>query len=226
MGNMQAIFVEPTKTILDQIQLFLVDMALVLIILFIGWIISKFIKVAVAKFLKIARIDKLSDKIELDKLLDKGGIRLHLSDMIAIIVYWLCLLITLVVALNAVNLPIAADLFNRVVVYIPNVIAGVFILVLGMFLATLLRNIVQTAATNAGLAQSKFLSKTVETVVIVFAVMITLEQLKIGERIIDLAVGIFLGSIGLAFALAVGFGCQDIAKKLVGDLIEKNKSQK
>ncbi|HOW42065.1 MAG TPA: hypothetical protein P5110_03695 [Candidatus Omnitrophota bacterium] len=226
MGNMQAIFVEPTKTILDQIQLFLVDISLVLIILFIGWIISKFIKVAVAKFLKVAKIDKLSDKIELDKLLEKGGIRLHLSDMIAIIVYWLCLLITLVVALNAVNLPIAADLFNRVVVYIPNVIAGVFILVLGMFLATLLRNIVQTAATNAGLAQAKFLSKTVETVVIVFAVMITLEQLKIGERIIDLAVGIFLGSIGLAFALAVGFGCQDIAKKLVGDLIEKNKSQK
>ena len=72
MGNMQAIFVEPAKTIVNQIQLFLVDLSLVLIILFIGWLISKFLRVAVTKILKLAKVDMLSEKVELSKLLEKG----------------------------------------------------------------------------------------------------------------------------------------------------------
>jgi hypothetical protein len=89
--------------------------------------------------------------------------------------------------------------------------------------ATLLRNIVTTAANNAGIAQGKVLSKIVEVIVLVFAVLVALEQLNIGIRITELTVGIILGSIGLGCALAFGLGCKDIAGRYINETIEKLK---
>jgi hypothetical protein len=226
MSNWQVVLLEPAKTVFAQIGQFLVNVLLVVIILIIGWVISKLIRTVVIRVLRAVKLDELSERIELDTLLAKGGIKYSLSEMSGVVCYWLALLITFVVAINAVGLTIAADLLNRVVLYVPNVIAAIFILVLGMFVATLLSNIVQTAASNAGLSQSRLLSKIVEVTVVVFAAAISLEQLDIGADIIKLIISILLGSLGLAVALAFGLGCKDIAARFLADLIEKVKTKR
>ena len=225
MSSWQVVLLEPARMVLAQISQFMVNALLVLIILLIGWLLSKVIRSVVTKFLKTAKINELSSRIELDKLLGKGGITYTLSDLIGVICYWLGLLVTFMVAVNSVGLTIAADLLNKVVLYIPNVIAALFILVLGMFVSTLLKNIVQTAANNAGLNQGKLLAQVVETVVIAFAVFVGLEQLQIGIRITELTISIVLGSLGLGLALAFGLGCKDIAGKFVAELAEKLKKK-
>ena len=225
MSSWQIVLLEPARAVLGQISQFVINALLVILILIIGWLISKAIKAVVGKALRLARVNELSSRIELDELLGKGGINYPLSDLIAVIFYWLGLLVTFMVAVNAIGLTVAADLLNQVVLYIPNVIAALFILVLGMFASTILKNIVLTAASNAGLSQSKILSQVVETIVIAFSIFVGLEQLKIGIAITELTLAIILGSIGLAFALAFGLGCKDIAGKLIADLVDKLKKK-
>lgn len=226
MGNWQVILIEPAKTILSQIGRFLINVLLVVIILIIGWVISKLIKTLVIRVLRAVKLDELSDTIELDSILAKGGIKYSISELIGVICYWLAILVTFVVAINAVGLTIAADLLNRVILYIPNIIAAIFILVLGMFISTLLKNIVQTAASNAGIVQANLLAKITEIAIIAFAVFITLEQLRIGIRITEITLSIALGSIGLGLALAFGLGCKDIVAKFVSEFIDKVKHSK
>lgn len=227
MTDLQLNLVEPAKTVIAQISQFFINILLVLAILLIGWLVARVIKFLITKLLKsIKLVDDLSERIGLDDLLSKGGIPYTLSELIGIVFYWLALLITFVMAINAIGLTVANDLLNRMVLYIPNIIAAVFILILGMFVATMLRNIIQTAATNAGLSQAKFLAKLVEAIVVVFAALVTFEQLGIAPRLIELIVSIVLASLGLAFALAFGFGCQDIAKKTLNDLMDKLKTKK
>jgi len=226
MGNLQLILVEPAKTVLTQIMQFLVNVLLVLVILLIGWLFSKLVGALISRMCKAFKLDELAKRIEIDTLMAKGGLQYSLSQLIGMICYWLGLLITFVVAVNAIGLTVAADLLNRIVLYVPNIIAALFILILGMFVATILRNIVRTAASNAGLSHVNLLSKIIEVVVIVFAVMVTLEQLGIGARIIELIVTIVLGSLGLAFALSFGLGCQDIARKALSETIDKIKAKK
>ncbi|OGX15770.1 MAG: hypothetical protein A2166_03330 [Omnitrophica WOR_2 bacterium RBG_13_41_10] len=222
----QAVLLEPAKTVITQIGQFLINVLLMIIILIIGWMISKVIKSLVVRILKAVKLDDLSERIELDNLLAKGGIQYSLSELIGVICYWLALLVTFVVAINAIGLTVAADLLNTVVLYIPNVIAAMFVLILGIFVASLLKSIVQTAANNAGIAQSNLLGKVVEIAVAVFAIAIALQQLNIGARIIELAISVLLGSMGLAVALAFGLGCKDIAAKIMSDLLDKIKSKK
>jgi hypothetical protein len=223
MSNWQAILLEPAKTVMSQISQFLINIVLIIIILIIGWVISKLIRTVVVKFLRALKVDDFSDRIELDSILARGGIKYSLSELVGVVCYWLALLVTFVVAINAVGLTIAADLLNRIVLYVPNIIAAIFILIMGMFAATVLSNIVQTASNNVGLSQAKILSRIVEIIIMVFVIAIALEQLNIGAKIIELTVTIILGTIGLGVALAVGLGCKDVIGKLVGEFIDKLK---
>jgi len=225
MSSWQVVLLEPARVVLAQISQFMVNALLVIVILIIGWLLSKVIRSIVSKALKLIKIDDIAERIELDKLLGKGGITYSLSDLIGVICYWLGLLITFMVAINAVGVTVAADLLKQVILYIPNVISALFILILGMFVSTLLKNIVQTAANNSGLSQGRLLAQVVETVVIAFAIFVALEQLQIGIHITELTISIVLGSVGLGLALAFGLGCRDIAGKFVAELVEKLKKK-
>lgn len=226
MSSWQIVLLEPAKTILAQIGQFVVKAFGVLLILLLGWLLSRLVKTIVTKGLRLVKLDELSESMGLDGLLEKGGITYSFSELMGIICYWLSVLVTFMVAINALGLTIAADLLRQIISYIPNVIAAIFILILGMFVATVLKNIIQTAANNAGLSQTKLLSKVVEVIVIAFSIFIALEQLQIGIRITELTLSIILGAIGLGLALAFGLGCKDIAGKFVNELIEKMKPKK
>ena len=224
MDTVNSILVPSARMVLAQVGQFVGSVLLVLVLFIIGWLVSKYIiKSGVTNLLKILRLDDLSHRIELDSILAKGGINNGLSELIGIICYWLSLLITFVVALNAVGLTVAADLLQRVVLFVPNIIAAVFILIVGMFAAILVRNIVRVSASNAGITQANLFGNIAEVVIMVFAAAIALEQLQIGVRIIDLTISIILGSFGLGFALAFGLGCKDIIGKAVGDFLSKLK---
>ncbi|HNX81441.1 MAG TPA: hypothetical protein PKL77_04785 [Candidatus Omnitrophota bacterium] len=225
MSTWKLVLIEPAKSVLAEISKFLVNVMLVILILIVGWVLAKFIRTVVTKVLRGAKLDDLSDKIELDALLDKGGIKYSLSELIGVICYWLALLVTFVVAVNAIGLTVAADLLNKIVLYVPNVIAAIFIIILGMFVSTVLKNIVQTAANNAGVSQVALLSKITEVVVIAFAFITALKQLRIDTQIVEWTMYITMGSLGLALALAFGIGCKDLAAKMAAEFLDKIKKK-
>jgi hypothetical protein len=99
-----------------------------------------------------------------------------------------------------------------------------------MFLATVLGNIIKTAALNAGIEQAPLLNKITQGIVIAFAIAISLEQLKIAtltiHSTISIIIAVVLGSMGLGLALAFGLGCKDIVSRYVSDFLDKVKSKK
>lgn len=213
----------PARESLRQVSTFVLNVASVIVVLLIGWLIAKVIETIVVKALKAVKLDTISDRFEVDTILAKGGIKISLSELVGAVCYWIIILVTFLVAANATGLTVAADLLNRVVLYVPNIVAAVFILILGIFGATLLNNVVQTAAANAGIAQSRLLGKVTEIVIIVFTAMIALEQLNMAMKTIDLVISIVLGSLGLGVAIAFGLGCKDIVGKFVNELVENVK---
>ena len=76
---------------------------------------------------------------------------------------------------------------------------------------------------NAGMKQAKLMSQVTQTVIVIFAAIMTLEQLSIATAILNTTITVVLAATGLAVALAVGLGSKDIAGKLMHDLVEKLK---
>ncbi|MDD5195146.1 MAG: hypothetical protein PHQ96_05700 [Candidatus Omnitrophica bacterium] len=223
MGRVQMLLFEPARAMFFQLGRIGLKALLAAILLIIGLVLSKMLKTVVTRVLKTLKVDLLADRIELSEVLAKGGIKYSLSELIGTICYWLGILISFVVAVNAIGLTIAADLLNRVVLYIPNIIAAIFILILGILGATLLGNSTKTAAANAGVAQANLLGNVVKITIVIFTAIMTLEQLLINTRILELVLSIALATMGLATAIAFGLGCKDIAAQQLDEWIRKLK---
>lgn len=220
-----AIVLAPVKTVLTKVAGFLPTFIGVLIILIVGWIIAGLLKSLVIRVLKLIQLDTASEKSGLGDILRRGGIRQTLSELIGGLTYWLIMLMVFMTALNALGMTVAASLLDKVIFYIPNVIAAVFILSLGIFFSSMIGTIVRTASSNAGIAQAKFLGQLTQTIIMIFASVITLEQLNIASSILNLAINIILASMGLALAIAVGLGSKDIAGKMIQELVDKVRSK-
>ncbi len=223
-GGFDALVVEPVRALVNQLMTFLPTLAGALLLLLIGWMIAKAVEAISARILKTIALDKIADQIQLSAVLAKGGVKRKLSELLGAIIYWLVMLAVIMVVFNALQLTVAAELFQNVVEFLPNVIASVFILIVGVFAAAFLATTVRTAASNAGIVQSHLLGQAVQAVVVVFAVVAALQQLRIefvGEVFL-----IILGGISLGCALAFGLGCRDIAGRWVSDLVSELQSRK
>lgn len=217
------VVVDPVKAMFVRIWSYIPAIAGAILILVAGWLIAKVIEAVVVRVLKAIRLDVASDKANISNVLAQGEIKMSLSELIGAVIYWIVILVVISTALNALNLTIAAELVSRLVGYVPNILGAIFILVLGALLANFVASIVRTSASNAGIGNAKLLAQLTQTILIIFAVIIAIEQLKIASALIVLAVNIILISIGLGLALAFGLGCKDIAGKFMQDLLNKMK---
>lgn len=217
------VVVDPVKAMLIKIWSYIPSLAGAILILVVGWLIAKLVEAIVVRVLKAIKLDAASDKAGISNVLAHGDIKVTVSELFGAIIYWLVILVVLATALNTLNLTIAANLLSRLVEYVPNIIAAVFVLVLGSFLASFVATIVRTAASNAGIARAKLLGQISHMLLVIFAVIIAIEQLNIATALIALAVNVILASIGIGIALAFGLGCKDIAGKLVQDMINSMK---
>jgi Conserved TM helix len=218
-----SIVVEPVKAMLVRAATFLPTLIGILVILVVGWIIAAVLKNVVVKLLKMIQFDGASEKSGLADVLRKGGIKNTLSELIGGLIYWVIMLLVFMTALNALGMTVVASLLDKVILYIPNVIAAIFIITLGIFFASIIGSIVMTASMNAGIKQSKLLSQVTQTVIVIFATIMTLEQLNIATTILNTSITILLGAVGLAVAIAVGLGSKDIAGKLMQELLDNLK---
>lgn len=216
----------PVEAMWTSVLSFVPTMVFVISILLFGWIFALLTQKVITRFLKLARLDSISERIGIANILTKGDINYTLSEIIGVLIYWLCMLVVLLAAVNAVRLEVAASLLNQVVLYIPNVVASLFILVLGIFFSNILANTVRTAAANAGLSQARTLGQFAQLVVVVFTIIEAMNQLKIDTTIIQLIIKAVLAALALGVGLSIGLGCKDLANKYVTQLLDGFKAKK
>ena len=191
-----------------------------LIVLIVGWIIAGLLQRLLVRVLQAVRLDDLAQNVGITEILNKGEIRFSLSELFGVFLYWLVILATLLAALNALGLTVAAELLERVVAYVPDVLAGVIVLILGLFFGSLVGGIVQTAAANAGIGQAKGLGQISRVVVITFSSVVALEKF-FRSMVIQTTFTIVVAALAFGFALAFGLGCKDIAGKYVSEFLHK-----
>ena len=214
---MMDIIRESVGSFLRGLGAFLPNILAAIVILIVGWIIARILRAGVTRGLTMANFPRLAKQAGIDDFLAKGGVQRTSSDVLATLVYWLVMLIVLVTAVNALRLEVASQLLNQILLYIPNIIAAVIVVVVGMYAAGFVASLVRTAAANAGIEEAGFVGALARYALIIFTFAIALNQLGIGRNVIAPAVLIIFGAAGLAAAISVGLG----AKEIVGRYLQK-----
>jgi hypothetical protein len=140
------------------------------------------------------------------------------SLLVARLVMWMILLAGVLAGLSALDAALPDAFARTIFAYLPNVLAALLILVLGVILSRFVARSALIAAVNYGFPFASLLSGGVRWLVLLVAWAMAFEHLGIGRGILTLAFGILFGGIVLALALAVGLG----SKALVGRSLERH----
>ena len=211
-----AILLDPLRTFISQLASFLPSLLAVVAILVVGWIVAKVIQRVLLRVLEAVRADNLAERVQLAAMLARGGIQRTFSELVAVMAYWVVMLVVLVAALNALQLTATAELLQRFLTFLPSVVTAILVLILGILAAGFLAATVRTVASNSGIGQAPVLGQLVQSFVIILAVVVALQQLQI--QFVGDAFLIILGAISFGAALAFGLGCKDLAGRWVSGL--------
>jgi len=220
------LIVEPITQMLTKIMAYLPVLLGALIILIVGWIVAKAIRRLFDWLLKLIRFDTMADKAGISEILSKGGLKATAGEVLSGLVYWLVIIMVLVMVVNALGLPQASDVLESLFAYIPNVIAAIFVLVIGMFLASFVSGIARTAAGSANLPKPEALAGISRWAIIIFAATISLRELGIAPLLVTTTFNILFGGVCLALALAFGLGGKEAAAKYLEQLQKKRSEEK
>jgi len=215
------VFVASLASFWAQLAGFAPRLLAALILLFVGWLIANLVRTGITKLLDVLKFDTLAQKTGIETFLKQGNLDLTLSRLLAELAYWIVIFIVVVVVANSLGLHMVADLFNKVVLYIPNIIVAILVLVFGVLVARFINRMVFAYLNSIGLQGALTVSTLAEYGVIIFVVFVALEQLAIGTELLTAAFQIGFGAIGLAFALAFGLGGREWAAGVIKKLTEK-----
>jgi Conserved TM helix len=211
-----AIFVALTNA-LNDLMLFLPRLLGALVILLVGWLIAKAVEALVSRGLRAVRFNQVADRAEIDQFLVRAGVNLDPASVVGKLAYWFLLLIFIGAAFNTFGLTQVNTIINQIIAYIPNVVVALVVLLVGALLATFVGNLVRGASGSARVGDPNLLASLARGAVIAFAFLIALNQLQIGEAIVNTLFMATVGMIALAGALAFGLGGRDVAARILED---------
>jgi hypothetical protein len=133
--------------------------------------------------------------------------------LVARLCFWAIILLGLAVGASALNAELTSQLVMGLFAYLPNVLAAVVVLAVGIFIARFLGRAVLISAVNMQIQSARLLSLGVKWLVLVLTGAMALEHLGIGGQIVRLSFAILFGGIVLALALAVGLGSKDMVSR-------------
>ena len=209
------IMLEPVRVFLVQLGEFLPKLIVAIVILVAGWLLAKVIKFAVVKGLRVVNFQVLTERAGVDGFLQQGGAKTDTVEILGLLIYWLVMLVTLVVAFNGLGLTQVTELLTQVTLFIPNVIVAVLILAVGAYFARFIDATVTTFGKNVGMQDSELLGRLASVATLIFVVLIALDQISVGVDIVRQSFLILLTGVALALAIAFGMGGQKWAAGLL-----------
>jgi len=185
------------------------------VVLIVGWIISSLLARGVLAVLHAVKFNELARRAGLADFVHKMGVKDDSSAVLAGIAKWFVRLITLVVAFDTLGLPAVSNVLQQLLLWLPNLVVALVVLVIGGLAAKALSQLVRGASAEAGFTNPDMLATVTRVAVWGFTIVVAVNQLGIATTLIStLLIGI-VGALALAFGLAFGLGGRERAAQIL-----------
>lgn len=180
-----------------------------------AWFVASLIEKGLAAVLRTIRFNDLAQRAGLADFVQKMGMNTDPAGMIGLVVKWFVRLIGLVVAFDALGLPAVSEVLRQLLLWLPNVVVALVVLVIGGLAARALSNVVRGAASEAGLSNAHFLAKVASTIVWAFTIVVAVNQIGIATELVNTLFMAVVGALALGVGLAFGLGGRETAAEIL-----------
>lgn len=219
----QAVLVSLTAA-LTSFMAFLPAFIGAILVLILGWIVASVIAGLIERGLVAVGFEKAMQRSGLADSIGQMRTRWTASKLVAQLAKWFIFLIFVQAAANVLGMPQVTAIINSIVLFIPNVVVALLILVVGAFIARVLSDLVRGSLNEMGVGNPDLLAGIAQYAVVGFAVVAAVNQLGIAETVVNtLFIGL-VGSIALALGLAFGLGGRDVAAQITRTWYERGRT--
>lgn len=185
----------------------------VIAVLIIGWLLIKIISFVIKKALKFSKIDVLADKLkEIDIF---KNVSIKPTIIVVKVVKWMLWLIMLIVISDILGLQMLTDGIASFIGYLPRLFSAIAILMIGIYIANIIKNAIQSLFKSLDLGGSNVIGSIVFFAIVVIVAITALNQAGIDTEMITSNLTLILGSLLLAFTIAFGLGSKEIVQRLL-----------
>ena len=218
IDNIQAVLLAALTSFSSTVVGFLPNVLSTAVVLVVGLIGAKIAKIGVNKLLVLLNFDALVKRTGLESMFDSSEYKLSFSSIISTTVYWLVILLMVTTIADLLRLQIIYELFERFVIYLPNILVALAILIFGSILSRIVNRYVFNMIKSYSMEIALRAGIVIEYVVLIIVWFLALQQLQVNVVLLLLIIGILLGSIGLAAGIAFGLAGRQQAQQIIARL--------
>ena len=206
---------------------FVPNLIVALIIFIIGWIIGAVIGRVIDQIIRSLKVDNALRGAGLGEAFGRAGFEINSGRFLGGLVKYFGIVVFLVASLDVLGLTQVNTFLQEVVLlYLPQVIVAVLILLVAAVIAEIMQRLVIGGAKAAHIKSSNFLGSVTKWSIWVFAILAALFQLGVATAFVQtLFTGIVI-ALALAVGLSFGLGGQEAASKYIeklrGDISDRN----
>lgn len=207
MESLSTMWLEMTKIIPNIIG--------AIVVLILGWLITKLIVRLIKKALKLAKANKLDDKLNEIELFEGKQLNFDTIKVVTTFFKWMIYIMLLIIVSDILNLKIISEQISNFLGYLPQLFVGLIIFTLGLLFANFVKKALRSFFDSMDLSGGKMISQIVFFLLIIFISITALNQAGVNTDIITSNLTMILAAFLLSFALAFGLG----AREVVADLL-------
>jgi len=190
------------------------QLLIALAVLVLGWFVAQLLRLATRKLIR--GLDSLWSSGDADDNAAQLRTKRTQAIIAGNLVFWVTLIFFIATAANLAGWQMLSNWMDSIVVYLPNLVSGLLIILAGYLVSNVVRKGVVSAADSAGMPQGTVLARITQVVVIFTTLLIGIEQIGIDvdflTNVVIVVVGVLLGGAALAF----GLGARGLVANLIG----------
>lgn len=198
----------PATNMLNQFLGAVPDIVAALVIVLVTFYIARFVAAVAQKLLVAAGVDGLPAVLGVEPVFTG---MLQPSVLVARLIVFFAMLFATVEAANRLGFTQVRDVVTLFIEFGGHVLMGGVILVIGFWLASLARRVIQQADNE----HSTLFARIAQFAILGLVFAMGLRAMGIANEIVQLAFGLVLGAIAVAVALSFGLGGREAAGKLL-----------
>ncbi|WP_425918004.1 mechanosensitive ion channel [Acinetobacter sp. TSRC1-2] len=185
------------------------------LILILAYVVSRFVANLVVDVLAGTGVDELPAKMDAQRFLGTTKV----STIVGYMIVFFTMLFAVSEAANRLGFEQVSVLISMFIQFGANILLGAVILMIGFWLANIVAKVIGRGEYNS----SRWLANLVRILIMGLVIAMGLRAMGIADSIVNLAFGLTLGAVAVAFALAFGLGGRQPAERVLTDLIDKCK---
>lgn len=202
----------PATQMLEKILTALPNVFTAVAILGITYFVVRMVANIVKGLLENTQVDALPAKLGMQDALGNQKV----SGLVACGILFFAMLFASVAAADLLGFTQISDIITLFIEFGGQIILGAVILFIGFWLAGVVAGVIERSEQG-----SRFLANIVRTLIIGLVLAMGLKAMGIADSIVNLAFGLTLGAVAVAFALAFGLGGRDAAARYLARVQDK-----